>query len=153
MSVLAILPVWAIIYWQTIQVSEAQATGPLAVGEEVYGRFCASCHGVAGGGGVGHALVDGELITTFPEIDAQLEWIRGGTAGIGEGNPYGDGNNRIAGEQGTMPAFGGQLPEDEIYAVARYERESLSGEEIDEAELLARDELYAELTGETGEAE
>ena len=45
-----------------------------------------------------------------------------------------------------MNGFGGSLSPSEIFALARYVRETLSGEELSEAQLQARDLLYESLT-------
>jgi mono/diheme cytochrome c family protein len=50
-----------------------------------------------------------------------------------------------------MPAFGESLSESELYAVVRYEREVLGGEELDEATLEERELLFEELGGGAGE--
>src|SRR5690606_28119893 len=53
--------------------------------------------------------------------------------------PYGDparaGGPHVAGSFGTMPAFGETLTPEELLAVVRYEREVLSGEEVDPAQI------------------
>ena len=46
-----------------------------------------------------------------------------------------------------MPGFGGALTEYKIYSVARYIREVLSGEELSDEELAARDAEWEELGG------
>ena len=45
--------------------------GPLGDGVEVYSN-CAGCHGADGGGGVGYAFTDGEVLATFPHIADQI---------------------------------------------------------------------------------
>jgi mono/diheme cytochrome c family protein len=87
----------------------ATPTDPvLAQGQEIYNRMCASCHGKGGGGGMGPKLA-GVVANRYPNIDDQKAVISGG--------------------RGSMPAFGGTsssaLSDDQITAVARYERESL----------------------------
>ena len=85
-----------------------------------------------------------------------IEWIKIGTEGIGAGNGYGDpnrpGGQQIAGGIGAnMPAFGEgnstELSDHQIYAVARYIREQLGGEEVSADVLIARDLEWQELGG------
>jgi mono/diheme cytochrome c family protein len=80
----------------------------LAQGQQVYGARCASCHGVAGGGGIAPALA-GRMTERFPNIDDQIALVTNGVQGT------------------SMRAFGDVLSEAEIEAVVRYTRESLTG--------------------------
>ena len=83
----------------------ATPTDPvLAQGQQIYNQKCASCHGKGGNGGMGVKLAD-VVEARYPNIDDQI-------AVIAEG-------------RGSMPGFGGQLSEEEMLAVARYEREVL----------------------------
>ena len=87
-------------------------TGPLAhdteilQGRTLFAANCASCHGSAGGGGLGPKFTDGKLQRDFPNIDAQISFVKHG--------------------RGIMPAWGPLLTEAQIHAVVRYEREVLS---------------------------
>jgi mono/diheme cytochrome c family protein len=72
-------------------------------GRGLYERFCATCHGVDGQGGVGPALVG--VAERFPDIDDQIALVTNGT--------------------GRMPAFRGSLSATEIRKVVTYEREEL----------------------------
>ena len=73
----------------------------LADGERLYGWFnCAGCHGANGGGGMGPPFADGS-------------WIYGSDpenifASIVRGRPNG------------MPAFGGRIPDDQVWKLAAY---------------------------------
>ena len=62
MPVLAVLPLWGYIYVRTLEPPPAGEDDPLVLGAEVYAGNCASCHGGTGGGGVGPALADGEVV-------------------------------------------------------------------------------------------
>jgi mono/diheme cytochrome c family protein len=133
--VLAALPLWALIYAGSLYIPSAASADPvLAEGEDIYAEQCAGCHGGTGGGGQGRPLSDGDVLLTFPDPQDQIDWVREGSALVGEGNPYGDpdrpGGQHVAGETtgGVMPGFGDTLTEEEIVAVVRYEREILSGE-------------------------
>jgi mono/diheme cytochrome c family protein len=77
----------------------------LQTGRDVYNANCARCHGPEGGGGVGPKLNDGLMEARFPDIEDQIAVIANGF--------------------GTMPAWDGTLTDEEILAVARYEREVL----------------------------
>lgn len=127
--VLAMLPIWAVVYAGVLDVPEQAITDPvLAQGEEIYSS-CAGCHGSGGEGGTGPALNGGEVLLTFPDPQQHIAWVTEGSPG--GGTPYGSpdrpGGQQIS--QGGMPGFGEQLSEEEIIAVVRYEREVLSGEE------------------------
>jgi mono/diheme cytochrome c family protein len=133
--VLAALPLWALVYAGSLYIPSAASADPvLAEGEEIYSVQCSGCHGGAGGGGQGRPLSNGDVLLTFPDPQDHIDWVREGTALVGEGNPYGDpdrpGGQHIAGETagGDMPGFGETLTPEEIVAVVRYEREVLSGE-------------------------
>jgi cytochrome c oxidase subunit II len=76
-------------------------------GRKVFAAYCASCHGISGGGGVGPEFSDGRLLRDFADADAQVAFVKKG--------------------EGVMPAFGGTLDDAQVRAVVRYEREVLSG--------------------------
>lgn len=83
----------------------ATPTDPvLAAGQQTYNTDCASCHGRSGNGGIGPKLA-GVVANRYPNIDDQKAVIEDG--------------------RGSMPAWKGRLSDDEITAVARYEREVL----------------------------
>jgi mono/diheme cytochrome c family protein len=85
--------------------SEAVPSDPvLAQGQQIYKANCASCHGQAGGGGLGPKL-SGMVAKKYPDIADQEAVIANGRS--------------------SMPKFGQRLSADEINAVARYEREAL----------------------------
>lgn len=141
MPALAFLPLWAIMYANTLSPPESTEPSPLDLGAEIYAARCASCHGGGGGGGVGRPLADGEVLKTFPDIESMLEFVWVGTEGIGVGQPYGDPNREGGPHLGgsyngnLMPAFDGVLTGEELLAVVRHERETLGGEELEPAQL------------------
>lgn len=144
MPVLALLPVWAIIYVVTLTPAGEKKPTQLELGATVYTSRCASCHGADGSGGAGRVFKGGELIKTFPKIDQQLEFVWLGSTGTGpEGTPYGDpereeGQHKTLSFNGTpMPGFKGVLTEEELLAVVRYERETISGEKVDAKQIDA----------------
>ena len=73
----------------------------MTLGEEVYNRACAGCHGVNGEGGYGPALKDSAI--ALGPADTHISAV---VDGIGV----------------LMPVFDGQLSEVEIAAVVHYER-------------------------------
>lgn len=73
-------------------------------GQAIYEANCARCHGPNGEGGVGMPLGDGAVVDSL-SLDGQVEVITDGRNG--------------------MPAFGDQLSDEQIRAVAVYEREEL----------------------------
>jgi mono/diheme cytochrome c family protein len=75
----------------------------LARGQTVYKQNCATCHGSKGGGGSGPKLA-GVVASRYPDIADHENVIRNGI-------------------QPGMPAWGSKLSDDDIEAVARWERE------------------------------
>lgn len=124
--VLVFLPFWAILYAGVLEVDEAEAEGPLALGAEVFtSAGCAGCHGAQGGGGIGPQLSAGEVLATFPELDAQMEFVRQGSVdGEAYGAPDRPGGQRVG--TGGMPPFD-NLSDEELAAVVCHERITLSG--------------------------
>lgn len=79
--------------------------GDLQLGERVFARNCASCHGGGGDGGMGPKLADGRVVERYPDPREHREVVVEG--------------------RGAMPAWGDRLTDEEIDAVVRYEREGL----------------------------
>ncbi len=133
LPVLAMLPIWAVVYAGALVVPEKGITDPVLLeGQGIYNQSCASCHGNDGGGGTGRPLSGGEVLLTFPDPAEHIAWVVNGSpaAGTPYGNPERPGGQHISSETsgGAMPAFGDSLTEEEILAVVRYEREILGGE-------------------------
>jgi mono/diheme cytochrome c family protein len=127
-AALGFVPLWAIVYAGTLSEADTGAPTVLEHGGEVYAEACAGCHGPTGGGGVGPALAGGAVLETFPERADQLFWVWGGSDGW-PAPSYGATGKPVS---GGMPAFGESLTPYDLLAVVRYEREILSGEELDE---------------------
>jgi mono/diheme cytochrome c family protein len=151
MPMLAFLPVWAIIYVGGLSPADTGEPTQLELGAEIYAARCASCHGAGGGGGVGRAFTDGEVVKTFPDIIGQLDFVWLGSTGLGPGGtPYGDparegGPHLTLSYNGNpMPAFKDVLTQEELLAVVRYEHEVLSGQPADPADLDADGNLLRE---------
>ena len=85
--------------------SATTIVGDLELGERVFARNCATCHGREGGGGIGPKLADGRVVERYPDPRQHRAVVVDG--------------------RGVMPAFGNKLSEEEIDAVVRYERETL----------------------------
>ena len=132
LPVLAMLPIWAIVYAGVLFVPEEGITDPVLLeGQGIFDQSCASCHGNEGGGGVGRPLNAGEVVLTFPDPADHIAFVAEGSPP--EGTPYGNpdrpGGQHISRETGgAMPPFGETLTEEELLAVVRYEREILGGE-------------------------
>jgi mono/diheme cytochrome c family protein len=132
MATLSLMPVWAFMYWRAVTEPPEVVEGPLGMGAEIYGN-CASCHGGAGGGGVGYAFTGGSVLETFPEIEDQIRYVYYGTEGYNAagveiyGNPEREGGPHVTGGLGVMPAFETQLTQYEIIAVVCHERFTLGG--------------------------
>ena len=112
------------------------ASGPLGEGAEVYGS-CASCHGATGGGGVGYAFTNGEVLATFPHIEDQLRFVYYGTANYNAGRrrrlrqPRSRGraapDGRPRPDAGVGRGRHGELTDPELLAVVCHERYTLGG--------------------------
>ena len=104
LPVIAALPVWALSYAGTMQQPETEDI--LFVDAALIYGSCSGCHGAAGGGGVGYALTDGEVLQTFPNaIDQMVHVARGSDAIAGEeyGAVRADGTRRVSGARGRGP--------------------------------------------------
>jgi len=77
----------------------------LVEGRDIYGRSCASCHGSAGGGGVGSKLSEGAVNGAYPDVADQIDLVNSG--------------------RNAMPAYSDLLTAEQIEAVVRYTREVL----------------------------
>ena len=156
LPVMFFLPLWAFVYVKLTEPPPEPVTA-ITEGAATYAARCVSCHGGAGagseGGGVGRPLYNGEVLLTFPRLETDmLHWLEVGSEGIGIGNSYGATDRpegvHISGETGAnMPGFGGTLSEYKIYSVARYIREILSGEQVSDEEVAARDAKWEALGG------
>jgi mono/diheme cytochrome c family protein len=132
MATLSLMPVWGFIYVRALTDGPEVIAGPLGEGVEVYSN-CAGCHGADGGGGVGYAFSEGQVLLTFPHIADQMRYVYYGTEGYNAegidiyGNPDRENGPHVTGERGVMPAFGEQLTGAEIVAVVCHERYTLGG--------------------------
>lgn len=130
--VLALLPLWGIIYVFSVQPPPAGETDPFVIGKEVYTANCAGCHlpsgaGVASGG-TGQQLNDGHVLETFKDPLAQVYWEHFGTDGGARADgSYGDGTQRNINDlSNNMGGFDTLSPE-EMAAVVIYIREEIDG--------------------------
>jgi mono/diheme cytochrome c family protein len=131
MPALALLPLWAFIYANTLEKPAAEQTGPLAAGAKIY-QQCATCHGADGGGGIGPSFQNGVLAQDWPKFQDQIRWVSLGSAGW-PGDTYGAQNKP---KLGGMPPWASALTPLQIAQVVRYEREVL-GELPPEPDLVA----------------
>ncbi|HRW39763.1 MAG TPA: c-type cytochrome [Aquihabitans sp.] len=148
--VLALLPLWAVIYVASVQPPPAGDTDPLVIGKEAYtANGCSGCHGADGGGGTGAKLSGGEVLKTFADPLSQVYWIHYGAkdGGARPDGTYGDltregGPHNVSTLPGVMPGFPDMDPE-EMAALVIYIREGLSGgDPADDPNFNA--ELFAE---------
>ena len=130
LPVLAVLPVWALIYAGAL-VKHAAADPVFDEGQKVYAANCSSCHLADGSGGTGRNLH--EVLKTFPDPADHLAWVHNGSpaAGTPYGDPKREGGQRISqsGGYGQMPKFKDKLTEEQIAAVVHYERVEFGGED------------------------
>ena len=139
MPVLLFLPIWLIMYVGTLE-EPTREEGVIYEGGQVYAENCASCHGGAGGGGVGPAFTNGSIIETFSLLESQVAWVVHGTQGYADAGftTYGDNNKELGGTGANMPAFGADLTAEEVVLSVLYERIALGGytQELELAERL-----------------
>jgi len=136
MAALSLMPVWAFMYARALTQTAEVSAGPVGIGAEIYGN-CSSCHGGAGGGGVGYAFTGGEILKSYPNIEDMIRYVYFGTspyqvAGIEvPGDPNREGGPHTTGALGGMPGFGatvgGGLSDAELLAVVCHERYTLGG--------------------------
>ncbi len=142
MPVLAFLPIWCVIYVNTLSKPYSSVPTQLVEGATVYAN-CSSCHGADGSGGVGRQLNQGEVLLTFPHLADQLEFVWQGDVGTGIGKPYGNpdrpGGAHIAGSYNgnQMPAWNGNLTQAQLLDVVRHEREVLGGQTVPANQIAA----------------
>jgi mono/diheme cytochrome c family protein len=144
MPVLAFLPIWAVIYVNTLSKPYSNVPTQLVDGATVFAS-CSSCHGANGEGGVGRQLNQGQVLLTFPHLADQLEFVWQGDVGTGIGNVYGDPNRAggahkagsFNGGATLMPAWNGALTQSQLLDVVRHERETLSGQTVPEKQIAA----------------
>ncbi len=140
--VLIFLPFWAIIFAGTLESPERDSE-IVALGRDVYDNDggCAGCHGAEGGGGVGPALSDGDVMRTFNDWEDHVIWVVNGSPPEA-GTPYGDAGDLSLGAANGMPAFGEDLSAREILAVVYYERVQLGGAANTDADMVELEELF-----------
>jgi mono/diheme cytochrome c family protein len=147
--VLALLPLWGVIYVFSVQPPTAGETDPFVIGKEVYTANCAGCHLPSGAGvtsgGTGQQLNDGHVLATFDDPLAQVYWEHfGSDGGARPDGSYGDGTQRnVSDLSNNMGGFDTLTPE-EMAAVVIYTREELNdGKPADDpnfnSELFAQD--------------
>lgn len=95
-------------------------------GAEVAGVNCSSCHGPSGQG-VGNFPALTGVLTTFGACADHEQWVSLGSAGWGQAT-YGDTNKPVG---GGMPGFAGSLSDEQIAAVAAFERARFGGGDPD----------------------
>lgn len=127
------LLVWGIIYVNGVSNPPAAANTPDAIGAQIYGQSCGTCHGASGGGGSGPAFAGGDLLKVFPTWEEQVKWVNIGkanwTAETGS-TTFGATKKPLA---ALMPGFGPlgdnhTMSCEDIVMVVRYERQHFAGE-------------------------
>jgi mono/diheme cytochrome c family protein len=114
------------------QSCEGDASPFFTLGEDIYEANCVACHSADGSGGVGPAFTGGAVLQTFSACADHIEWVSFGTAGFPE-STYGDTAKPVGGF-GQMPGYENSLSEQQIAAVALYERVAFGNEDITLAE-------------------
>lgn len=134
MPVLAIMPLWAVLYAGTLEPPKSKTLSLVEAGAGVYSGAagCSACHGAAGGGGVGPQLSGGAVVRDFKNPTDQVRWVI-----LGSGDARGKALYESLGKvsKGGMPGFGKTLKLQEIVEAILHERVSLSGGKLtDEVE-------------------
>jgi hypothetical protein len=132
-TVLALLPLWGVVYVASVQPPPAGDNDPLVLGKEAYvSNGCSGCHGTNGEGGTGIQLSEGEVLKTFADPLSMAHWIQFGAAeGARPDGTYGDldregGPHNVATLGGVMPPFP-DIPDEEMAEIIIYIREGISG--------------------------
>jgi len=133
LPVLAALPLWAYAYQGTLEPPPEEVSGPLALGEGIYGG-CAACHGAGGGGGAGPALTG--VLEVFPDYRDHMMWVRLGSTGW-PADTYGATDKPV---NGGMPPHDA-LTDAELAQVVLYERVAFGGLEEGSEEYLELEEI------------
>lgn len=131
--VLLLLPVWGMVYADSVTEAPKVETDPMVIGAEVFAGKggCAGCHGADGSGGpAGAQLKDGHALETFADPLAMVHWVAFGYAGgAHDDGTYGDVNRPKL--TGQMPAFKDSLTPEEIASVVIYVRSAFSPDQYD----------------------
>lgn len=134
--VLAMLPLWAVLYALTLDPPTPTEAGPLEAGAEVFaGKGCAGCHGPSGGGAGAVPALTGETASpdVFPRPADQVTWVALGTDGYAAAGRDTYGEGRTVGANGKMPGWMDSLTADELMEVVLHTRSGLNDEEFDPA--------------------
>jgi mono/diheme cytochrome c family protein len=129
--VLALLPLWGVMYALTLDPPTPTEPGPLELGAETYaGKGCSGCHG-AGGAGAGAVPALTTSAEDFARPADMVRWVAVGTegylaAGIMESAP-----GKPVGGGGRMPPWADSLTAEELMAVVLHERTVYGGEAFD----------------------
>jgi mono/diheme cytochrome c family protein len=130
--ILLLLPIWGMVYDNSMTPAPKAETDPLVIGAEVFAKDCSGCHGTDGSGTAGGAQLNGgHAIATFADPLAMVHWVSYGYAdGARDNGTYGETTIRqkIA---GTMPAWHGTLSNEEIASVVIYIRSTLDKDAYD----------------------
>ena len=133
MPVLALLPAWGMLYYNSVQKPPASADDPLTIGQQVFSQNCAGCHGTTGGGGTGPALNNGDTLKTFPNPYDMVHWVAfGAEGGARPDGTYGakdrpGGVHRVSTFPAVMPAWKDSLSSEQVAAVVMYVRQTIDG--------------------------
>ncbi|MBS1838058.1 MAG: cytochrome c [Actinobacteria bacterium] len=128
--VLALLPLWAVIYALTLD-PPTNAESPLTVGATTYSTNCATCHGATGGGSGNIPALAGAdgVLKSFPKPADQVAWVALGSAGwLQAGQKALPGGRPVS---GGMPSWQASLQPADLMSVVLHERATLNDEKFD----------------------
>lgn len=132
--VLAMLPLWGVVYALTLDEPTPTEPGAFELGSEVYnGQGCAGCHGGAGGGqGAVPSLVgDNNPNVVFENPADMVAWIALGTTGFQSLGLDTYGNGKPVGGNGNMPGWMDSYTAEQLMSVVLHERYTLNDDEFD----------------------
>jgi mono/diheme cytochrome c family protein len=137
--VLALLPLWGVVYALTLDEPTPTEPGAYELGAEVYsGQGCSGCHGAGGGGqGAVPALSgDGNPAVVFERPGDMVTWIALGTGGYEAAGIATYGNGKPVGGSGAvMPAHLDSLSAEQLMAVVLHERTAFGNDEAFDIEV------------------
>lgn len=132
--VLALLPLWAVIYALTLDTATPAEPGPIDLGAEVYaGKGCSGCHGI-GGAGAGAVPALNGVVTDFARPADMVAWVALGTAGFKAAGIDEYAPGKSVGPE-VMQPWGDTLTAEELMSVVLHERVVFGGEDGFDAEV------------------
>ena len=136
---LALLPLWAVIYALTLDPPTPTEPGPFELGAEIYaGKGCSGCHGAGGAGAGAVPGADHHAAEDFARARRHGPWVALGTAGYQAAGHRGVRAGQAGRRRRQMPAWADSLTAEELMSVVLHERTVYGGETFDIAHVGGR---------------